>query len=438
MLFRSLALSAALAATAVSADLLTIPLSKVPDEEHVANLLSSHTPPRLAAMSGVATGRKLIRGAHEKEENVVLKDLMNAQYYGTLKIGTPPQEFQVVFDTGSADLWVPAKACLTKSSNCAAKMAYDETVSSSFSEVDQGAKSDFNIVYGSGAVTGKFGVETITVADDYTVEGQTFAQVDSTKGLGKVYENAKFDGILGFAYPNISRDPGVNTFISNLKENNVVDEGMFAFYLGDNSDGELAIGGYNPERMQGEINWVSLAYAAYWLIPMDQVKFGDTVITTGRTGGIMDTGTSLIYGPKDQVMGIVKTIENAKFLPQVGLYNIPCDTELPALEFQIGEEFYDIPGEKLMVKDDSGKYCFFTIAVMQFAANSESDTLDEELEEKVVDEINNLVGHPATSPIPSEFSLNTWLMGDVFLRRSYTIYDYDNKKFGLAKLAEGL
>lgn len=415
MLFRSLALSAALAATAVSADLLTIPLSKVPDEEHFANLLSSHTPPRLAAMSGVATGRKLIRGADDKEENVVLKDLMNAQYYGTLKIGTPAQEFQVVFDTGSADLWVPATACLTKSTNCAAKTAYDETASSSFSKVAEGAKSDFNIVYGSGPVTGKFGVETITVADDYTVEGQTFAQVDSTKGLGGVYEHAKFDGILGLAYPAISRDPGVNTFIANLKEKKVVESGKFAFYLGDNSDGELSIGGHNPERMQGEINWVDLACAAYWLIPMEQVKFGDTVITTGRTGGIMDTGTSLIYGPQKQVLGMVKTIKNAQYYPQVGLYNIPCNTELPALEFTIGEEVYDIPGEKLMVKDDSEKFCFFTIAVMQFAANSESDTLDEELEEKVVDEINNLVGPKPTSPIPKEFSGNTWLMGDVFL-----------------------
>ena len=42
MLIRSLALSTALAATAVSAELLTIPIRKVPDKEHHANILSSH------------------------------------------------------------------------------------------------------------------------------------------------------------------------------------------------------------------------------------------------------------------------------------------------------------------------------------------------------------------------------------------------------------
>jgi len=74
---------------------------------------------------------------------------------------------------------------------------------------------------------------------------------------------------------------------------------MFAFHLADESDGELAIGGYNEERMQGDINWVNITRAAYWLVTMD-VKFGN-LTTTAPVGGIMDTGTSLIYGPQGQV-----------------------------------------------------------------------------------------------------------------------------------------
>lgn len=235
------------------------------------------------------------------------------------------------------------------------------------------------------------------------------------------------------AFPLLSQDQEAGTWLANLKDKVVKD--MFAFYLGNNADGELSIGGYDEGKMKdpASINWIPLAKPGYWLVSMDQTKFGDEVLTSRPTGGIMDTGTSLIYGPQEQVDGMVRQLEGAQLVPALGLYAFDCDSTVPDLEFQLGGTAYVIPGAELTIRDDSGMYCFFGVAVMRFAAADEMETVGNEMEAEVVDEIKALTGG-YESPIPMEFMGNTWLMGDVFLRQMYTIFDYGNNQFGLAEL----
>lgn len=329
----------------------------------------------------------------EKKESEVIKDYSNAQYFGSVSVGNPPQSFQVIFDTGSSNLWVPKVGC----KHCgipfiAEKHKYNHETSNTY--VEDG--KDFDIMYGSGSVSGFFSVDDVILADDIVVQGQRFAEIEDAGGLGLAYSIGKFDGILGLGFTSISID-GATTVFENAMKQNAVDQPIFAFYLGDNGPGELTFGGYDASKFEGELQYVHLDAATYWQITLDKITAGDySKESSDKITAIVDSGTSLMVGPKAEVQKLALSV-GAK--PNImGEYTVDCEKldEIPDVVFTIGGIEYTIPGEKTVIQAQGT--CLFAFMGADF---------------------------PAPGP--------QWILGDVFMREYYTVFNYVDQSVGFAK-----
>ena len=309
----------------------------------------------------------LLRGAFPLlggPESTTIKDYANAQYYGAISIGNPPQSFQVIFDTGSSNLWVPKVGC----SHCGnplfgSKSKYDHDSSQSY--VEDGG--EFAIQYGSGSVSGFFSQDTVTLADDLAVQSQRFAEVQDAGGLGLAYAFGKFDGILGMGFTSISIDNTPTVFESMIQQN-LVDQPMFSFYLGDNAPGELMFGGYDASKFTGELTTVKLLSATYWEIGLDGVKAGDYHSESNAGDkpmtAIVDSGTSLLVGPKKEVTKLAKAVgATANFM---GEYTVDCSTldSMPDIVFTIDGKEYTVPGGKAVIQAQGT--CLFAFMGVDF------------------------------------------------------------------------
>lgn len=322
---------------------------------------------------------------------VPISNFLNAQYFSDISIGTPPQEFKVVLDTGSSNLWVPSSEC--NSIACYLHSKYDHSSSSTYKKNG----SSFEIRYGSGELSGFVSQDTFQIGD-LKVKNQDFAEATSEPGLAFAF--GRFDGIMGLGYNTISVNGIIPPFYSMLDQG-LLDEPVFSFYLSDTNDesseSEAMFGGVNTDHYTGKLTKIPLRRKAYWEVDLDAITFGDDTAEMDDTGVILDTGTSLIALPSTMAELLNKEIGAKKSYN--GQYTVECDKRdsLPDLTFTLtGHNFTIGPYDYILEVQGS---CISSFMGMDFPE--------------------------PVGPLA--------ILGDAFLRKWYSVYDLGTNSVGLAK-----
>ena len=231
---------------------------------------------------------------------------------------------------------------------------------------------------------------------DLKIKSQDFAEATSEPGLAFAF--GRFDGILGLGYDTISVNKMVPPFY-NMVNQKLLDEPVFAFYLGGNDEGdesEAVFGGVDKDHYTGKITTIPLRRKAYWEVDLDSISFGDATADLEKTGVILDTGTSLIALPSNMAEMMNKEIGAKKGYN--GQYSVECDKRdsLPDVTFTLsGYNFSITPYDYILEVSGS---CISTFMGMDFPE--------------------------PVGPLA--------ILGDAFLRKWYSIYDLGSNTVGLA------
>lgn len=331
-------------------------------------------------------GISLLEESAVKDAAVKLQDYMNTQYFGQIRVGTPGQTFKTVFDTGSGNLWVYGhESCRTDNSICAAHPTYLQTSSQTYKPFPH----ELTVNYGGGTIRCHLGLDTVHIGD-LEIAHQHFGQTYYAQG-----KFGKSDGIVGLAFPTLAAEGTIN-FFDNLMKQDVVKHPIFSFYLSrhpGSSRSEVRIGSTRPELHSAPFKYHKLLNQEdYWSICMNDIEINGLAqnLCNGQCCKlVVDTGTSFFTGPSFGV---------SQILPQIRA-NPDCSNRqtLPNITFVIDGQRYTMPSEEYTVQLDGGR-CMTAMMSLDVS--------------------------PPRGPL--------WILGDVFLRSFYSIFDRKNARVGLA------
>jgi len=321
-------------------------------------------------------------------------------YLATVQMGTPPVDYTILMDSGSADLWVGSETCVSEAGGgCGTHTFLGSTSSSTF--VDTG--KPFAVTYGTGDVKGDIVTDNIAIAG-LALNAHTFG-VANSESVQFADDSVPFDGLMGLAQSTLSEQQTL-TPIESLAAANLVAAPIMGFKiprLADaKNDGEITFGGLDTSAFVANtlVDIPNVSTTGFWEGAMDAVSVDGTDLGLAGRTAILDTGTTLIVAPPADAAAVHAAIPGAKNDGQGG-FTVPCTTSASvALTFggtSFAIDSRDIAVQPVDATDPTGD-CVSGISSGEVGAATE------------------------------------WLVGDVFLKNAYFSTNVAANTVSLAKL----
>jgi hypothetical protein len=251
------------------------------------------------------------------------------------------------------------------------------------------------LYYGQGQAIGELSSDSVKIGGS-VVTDQYLLVVVKDKDFG----NLKADGILGMGpgFSVSSYPPLIYSMISQ----GLIKSPLFSVFLSDTDSslkscvlfGEINLSKYSKKG--SEVSYMNILNDGYWSVRLSSIKVKSKTILKPSISAILDTGTSLIMGPDYEVNQVIKLIDEDKdceFKDDYWYCNCDKVEDYPTVKITLSEFEFEIVPENYLLKN----------------------------------------GGKCQVLMKPDKGLEMWILGDVFLRRYYTIFDVEGKKVGIVR-----
>jgi len=296
-------------------------------------------------------------------------------YTTQISIGTPPETFTISFDLTLGDSVVAGTDCKTQT--CKNRKLFNPKKSSTFKSVSSTQVSAKTIV----------GSDKITIAGT-TIKSFTFAVASTFTVADK---NNPSSGIFGLGSDQYSVLKSPN-LLTSLVNSAAINQSLFSIYLDpqvNSQDSFVLFGGLDNTKYAGVIHYRPLTSNRFWAVRLISISLDGNRVhyCDNPCRAIFSTIDPYLYGPP----AYVRKINNA--------LNISKDCSnyytRPRLVFHLGPHYLSIPRSSYISR--VGNQCESLL-----------------LEAQILRE--------------------NWVLGNLFLRSYYTVFDGVNKRVGWGAL----